>query len=97
MKRLYSAPRWRRERITFPRRNPLCLMCMRNARVAVARVVDHIEPHRGDEILFFDQANWQALCFNCHNSRKQSTERRGYDTAVDERGYPTDPRHPWNR
>ena len=29
-------------------------------------VVDHIEPHRGDEALMYDEANLQPMCFHCH-------------------------------
>jgi hypothetical protein len=36
----------------------------------------------------------QSLCAHCHSSRKQSIERRGYDTAVGIDGWPIDPRHP---
>lgn len=40
-----------------------------------ATVVDHIKPHRGDKILFWDESNWQALCKQCHD-RKTMTEDR---------------------
>ncbi|WP_189426952.1 HNH endonuclease [Devosia pacifica] len=36
---------------------------------------DHITPHRGDDQLFWDRTNWQALCAHCHNSTKQRQER----------------------
>jgi 5-methylcytosine-specific restriction protein A len=32
-------------------------------------VVDHIIPHRGDQYLFWDQENWQALCKDCHDRK----------------------------
>ena len=97
MSRLYTTTRWRRGRIYFLQRNPLCVMCKRGGRVSAARVVDHVVPHKGDELLFFDQANWQALCFTCHNSRKQGIERHGYDVAVDPlTGLYLDPKHPSN-
>lgn len=38
-----------------------------------ATVVDHIQPHRGDEELMWNQNNWQALCKPCHD-RKTWTE-----------------------
>ena len=34
-----------------------------------ATVVDHIIPHRGDQKLFWDQNNWQALCKSCHDKK----------------------------
>jgi 5-methylcytosine-specific restriction protein A len=43
---------------------------------AAASVVDHIKPHKGDQALFWNRANWQPLCTPCHSSAKQSEERR---------------------
>lgn len=40
-------------------------------------VADHRVPHRGDEALFWDDANLWTLCKHCHDSRKQSEERSG--------------------
>jgi len=42
-------------------------------RVAPATVVDHIEPHKGDEELFYDINNLQSLCKSCHD-RKTAKE-----------------------
>lgn len=42
--------------------------------VPIASVVDHIEPHRGDQVLFWDKANWQSLCGTHHSADKQSEE-----------------------
>jgi 5-methylcytosine-specific restriction enzyme A len=39
-------------------------------------VADHVVPHRGDEALFWDHANLQCLCKTCHDSVKQSEDRR---------------------
>ncbi|SNS53481.1 HNH endonuclease [Sphingomonas laterariae] len=39
-------------------------------------VADHIRPHRGDEALFWDEANLQTLCASCHSGSKQREERR---------------------
>ena len=49
--------------------NYLCAECDRAGRLTQAEVVDHIDPHRGDKEKFWDQANWQSLCKNCHNSK----------------------------
>ncbi|WP_257572548.1 HNH endonuclease [Janthinobacterium sp. UMAB-56] len=46
----------------------------------MASVVDHIEPHRGDQALFWNKANWQSLCATHHSADKQREEavlRRG--------------------
>lgn len=56
--------------------NPLCVYCARLGIVEAATVVDHIIPHRGCKILFNDKNNLQSLCKRCHDSVKQSEERR---------------------
>ncbi|WP_342635709.1 HNH endonuclease signature motif containing protein [Rhizobium deserti] len=50
---------------------PSCRRCGQRA-----ALVDHIEPHRGDQELFWRRTNWQPLCTPCHSSAKQSAERR---------------------
>lgn len=42
----------------------------------VANMVDHTIPHRGDKRLFWSRANWQPMNSHCHNSAKQSLERK---------------------
>lgn len=68
---LYATRRWRNERAAFLKRHPLC-RCGEQA-----KVVDHIRPHRGDETLFWDQANWQPLCWFHSNSKTAREARRG--------------------
>ena len=68
----YSS-RWRRESKIFLKAHPLCAICQKNGRYTQATVVDHIIPHRGDQTLFWDRENWQALCKPCHD-RKTWTE-----------------------
>ena len=63
---------WRTARERFLRRNPLCVECLKRGRIAPATVVDHIVPHRGDEKLFWDERNWQALCKACHDRKTGS-------------------------
>ena len=87
--------RWKLRSKHFLRQHPLCAICKARGRTNVARCVDHIVPHKNDQRLFWDETNWQPLCFSCHNSRKQGIERRGYDATPGADGYPTDPRHPW--
>ncbi|HEX7883151.1 MAG TPA: HNH endonuclease [Afipia sp.] len=38
-------------------------------------VCDHVKPHRGDEALFWDEANLQTLCKACHDKAKQTEEQ----------------------
>lgn len=39
-------------------------------------VADHKIPHRGDPSLFWDENNLQCLCKACHDSAKQTQERK---------------------
>lgn len=66
--------KWQKYRLSFLRSNPLCSYCMRDGRVTEATVVDHIEPHKGDQKLFWDTENHQSLCMPCHSSVKQREE-----------------------
>lgn len=68
--------KWREARAGFLAKHPHCVGVDDNGCGAPATIVDHIRPHRGDMKLFWDRSNWQPLCACCHNSRKQSQERR---------------------
>lgn len=50
--------------------------CLRNGKATPATDVDHIEPHRGDAVLFWNPLNHQSLCHECHGA-KSATEREG--------------------
>jgi 5-methylcytosine-specific restriction protein A len=74
-KRGYSK-RWDRAAKAFRVRYPLCGMrpggqppvmsqCYLEGRDTAAQQTDHVVPHRGDQQLFWDQANWQSLCATC--------------------------------
>jgi 5-methylcytosine-specific restriction protein A len=57
--------KWRRARNNYLAEHPYCACgCQR-----LAEVVDHITPHRGDPLLFWDQTNWQALTKACHDRK----------------------------
>lgn len=73
--------RWRKARLAFLRRHPLCAACEKQGRVVAALVVDHKIPHRGDERLFWDQSNWQPLCKDCHD-RKTAMEDGGFGRPI---------------
>lgn len=68
--------RWQKARAHYLAAHPLCAMCSTEQSPVPATVVDHIKPHGGDEVLFWDTANWQPLCKHCHDSRKQKQERK---------------------
>lgn len=71
----YTA-RWDRAAAAFKRDNPLCIGCEAVDRVELASVVDHVIPHKGDDALFWDQANWQPCCTKHHDIVKQQLERQ---------------------
>jgi len=52
--------------------------------VTAALVVDHIQPHKGNDDLFWDASNWQSLCEACHNLK----------TATEDGGFGNQPRIP---
>lgn len=75
--------RWEVERVAFLRSHPFCRRCELETPGSIqpATVVDHVVPHKGDEVLFWDQANWQPLC-KPHHDRKTATEDGGFGRAV---------------
>ena len=77
-KRLYNTRRWQRLRKLFLQTNPLCVFCTAKGKVTAANIVDHVIPHKGDEVKFWNQNNWQALCKSCHDSDKKIMEAGGY-------------------
>lgn len=77
----YSSERWRTLRKHILRNNPLCVMCMKQDRLVPATVIDHIQPHKGDALLFWDVGNLQALCKQCHDS-KTAREDGGFNNVV---------------
>lgn len=71
---------WRKASRLYLQQHPLC-MCPAcgggTLRIRPATVVDHIVPHRGDAVLFWDEANWQAMAKRCHDHK----------TAVEDGGF----------
>ena len=65
--------KWQKARKQFLAANPLCVECLKEGRYTKATDVDHIVPHRGDQKLFWDRGNWQALCHR-HHSIKTGTQ-----------------------
>jgi len=87
--------KWEQARAAFLKINPLCRRCKDMGRTTAATEVDHVIPHKGDRKLFWDRANWQALC-KTHHSRKTASEergglRRGCDAQGDARSTRTTP------
>jgi 5-methylcytosine-specific restriction protein A len=77
--------RWSRAAKAFRLQYPLCgmrpehtppvmSMCFLEHRTTPATLVDHVVPHRGDDALFWDEANWQSMCDPCHSRKTQYEE-----------------------
>ncbi|MBP2028861.1 5-methylcytosine-specific restriction protein A [Acetoanaerobium pronyense] len=67
--------RWRKARLRFLKVHPFCVTCKAEGKLIKATVVDHVVPHRGDELLFWDESNWQALCKRCHDRKTMMIDR----------------------
>ena len=68
--------RWRKARKLFLQVHPLCATCRSRGVIRQATVVDHIRPHKGDQALFRDERNLQALCKECHDSKTARQDGR---------------------
>ena len=74
----YKTSRWQRLRwYVLTAAQFVCAMCHRLEGKSSELVADHITPHKGDEALFWDQANIQCLCRACHDGTKKRMERSG--------------------
>lgn len=67
---------WREARDAYLREHPICCLCGEPA-----TVVDHIVPHRGDEVQFWNRRNWQPLCASCHSSKTAHEDGGGWRRA----------------
>lgn len=81
--------KWRKARERYLLSNPLCVYCMKQGKTEIATVVDHISKHNGNQDLFWDESNWQALCKLHHDSTKQREEKRKIESVqIGVDGYP---------
>ncbi len=69
VKKWLNSSRYRNERKYFLNQNPLCVTCKATGKTTPANILDHMEPHKGNSELFWDQKNWQALCKRCHDRK----------------------------
>ncbi len=60
---------WQKASKAYLDANPLCAECERQGTIGAATLVDHIIPHKGNEVLFWDASNWQSLCARHHNEK----------------------------
>jgi len=93
--KLYYTQRWKKLRRYQLDKQPLCGYCQHLGVTELATVVDHIKPHKGDEVLFYDDKNLQSLCKRCHDSVKAIEESRGVIMGNGLDGFPIDKNHPW--
>ena len=63
--------RWRTARKHFLTAFRFCVVCREPS-----TVVDHVEPHKGDTVKFWDPDNWQAMCKRCHDSKTAREDGR---------------------
>lgn len=95
-KKLYKTKEWFRLRYNQLKKQPCCAYCEQQGAVTLATVADHIKPHKGDELLFYNPNNLQSLCKFHHDRTKQKEEKQGVVIGGNEQGIPNDPSHHWN-
>ena len=89
----YGQAKWRKRARAQLLKFPLCQFCLDKGKVTAATIVDHVEPHRGDEFNFYNGAV-QSLCKFHHDTTKRQKEILGYVRDIGEDGWPLDPDHP---
>ena len=79
-RRWYKTARWRKLRESILLRD--MFTCQRTGVTLIGKhpepnsaVVDHIKPHRGDEALFWDEANLMSVSKQWHDGAKQAEEQ----------------------
>lgn len=95
-RRWYYSRAWKARRALQLKIEPLCRKCREMGKSRPANTADHVQPHRGNRQAFFF-GELQSLCESCHSSAKQKEEGEGFARGVGADGWPTDPRHPFNR
>lgn len=77
VKKWLNSARYISSRKNFLNRNPLCKKCSTTIKPVLSNILDHVKPHKGDVVLFWDVNNWQALCKRCHD-KKTASEDGGF-------------------
>lgn len=80
LRALYKTARWQKLRRKILKRDHY--LCQKTGVLVTGKypepdsaVIDHIEPHRGDERLFWDEANLQVVSKAYHDSAKQALDQ----------------------
>ena len=95
--KLYQRKAWKVLRSSQLASKPICEYCEAQGYLTLAGVVDHIIPHKGDELLFHDPENLRSLCKKHHDSTKQREENQKVVIGGNIDGSPIDPNHHWSK
>lgn len=70
----YKTNRWRKKSEAHRAENPYCAQCMKEGRVVLGAMCDHVIPMSkgGDNM---DDRNLQTMCNTCHNKKRQEESR----------------------
>ena len=79
IKRMYNSKRWQSMRAVHLAQEPWCRDCLKANVYEFATDVDHIEPHKGDPVLFFSPKNLQSLCPSHHSSKTANEVWHSHD------------------
>ena len=66
--------KWKAAAAEFKLRHPYCLGCAALGRKIATEVVDHVQPHKGDQEQFWNTSMWQAACRWHHDVVKKQLE-----------------------
>jgi 5-methylcytosine-specific restriction enzyme A len=82
----YHLARWRHpvwgRRAQVLARDPFCVECRKVRRLEPTTDVDHIIPHEGDPVLFWDPENLQGLCASHHAQKTQREQPRARGRTI---------------
>ncbi len=75
LNKIYSTKRWKDYRKMYLSEHPLCVNYVECGEVAT--VVHHIKDSMGNDELFWDSNNHEAMCAECHNKHTAKTKGWG--------------------
>lgn len=79
--KLYNTTKWRKLRLYYIKRNPLCVMCKEKNIIKKADVVDHIK-EVADGGNMWDYRNLQSLCDPHHRSKTSIAVHNRYKNKI---------------
>ena len=75
------------------REQPLCVHCLATGRIRAWDEMDHIDGDRDNN----SWANFQPLCFDCHEVKTRKQNGYKVSGACDIDGFPKSIDHHWNK